>query len=360
LATIGPAAQDKSAPTVVEAEPAPEWNASFAGKDGWLGGDGVYSVVLGPKRIVWLFGDTILGKVKDGKRTNAVMVNNTIAVQTGRGKDAPFRFVTGKTSDGKPASVFTPADGKGWFWPHAGLRIGDRFVVFLPQIEKTNNPGVFGFRQIGQWLAVIANPDDDPEQWKVKQHKLPFAEFGTERVRSWGSAVVEQHGQLYVFGYEERGRGIGKRRLILARVPANKVDDFEAWEFRSETDWSAKAADTAPLVDGLATEFSVTPAPDGKGFAAVYTENGLSDRIVGRFAKNPEGPWSAPILLYKCPEMAKDKGVFSYAARTHAWAASGNELVISYCVNAWDFGRLFRDETVYRPMFIRVKLGPPK
>ena len=59
----------------------------------------------------------------------------------------------------------------------------------------------------------------------------------------------------------------------------------------------------------------------GKGYILVYTGNGLGNRIVGRFARAAAGPWSAPMLLYRCPEMAKDKGVFCYAAKAHAWAA---------------------------------------
>jgi hypothetical protein len=53
--------------------------------------------------------------------------------------------------------------------------------------------------------------------------------------------------------------------------------------------------------------------------------------------------------------MAKDKGVFTYAAKAHAWA-SKDELLVSYCTNTWDFWRLFRDDAVYRPKFVRVRL----
>ena len=90
----------------------------------------------------------------------------------------------------------------------------------------------------------------------------------------------------------------------------------------------------------------------------MYTEKGLGDRVVGRFANAPEGPWSEAVLLYKCPEMVKDKGVFCYVAKARPWAAADKELVISYCVNTWDFSRLFREEEVYRPKFVRVQLGP--
>ena len=97
--------------------------------------------------------------------------------------------------------------------------------------------------------------------------------------------------------------------------------------------------------------------PAGKGFVAVYTENGIGDRIMARFADAPDGPWSGPSLLYTSPEMKKDKGVFCYSAGAHPWAADGNELVITYCENTWEFAKVFESDQVYRPKFVRVKLG---
>lgn len=342
-------------PSVLKAEPAPAWDAKFAGDKGWIGGDGAYSVVLDSRRVLWLFGDTLRGEVKDGGRAGAVMVHNTIGMQRDQGADPDLRFVFGRSKKGEPEAVFVPADGKGWFWPQAALRVGGRLFVFLPQINATKEGGAFGFRHIGQWLAVVENPDDEPKEWRVKQHKLPFAEFTAERERSWGSALLEQDGQVYVYGYEERGKKLGGRRLTVARVPAKHFDDFTAWRFRAGEGWSDKPAEAAALADGLATEFSVCRMPGRKGYIAVYTENGLSDRIVARFADAPEGSWSAPLLLYQCPEMAKDKGVFCYSAKAHPWATAGGEVLVSYCVNSWEFARLFRDAQVYRPKFVRVK-----
>lgn len=344
-------------PAVISAEPDPQWEAKFAGAKGWIGGDGVCSAALSSRRVLWLFGDTLLGEVKDGRRDGAVMVNNTLAIQEGRGADAAIRFVSGRSKEGKASAFFTPADGRGWFWPQATIRVGGRLFAFLMQIDKTGNPGVFGFRQIGQWLTVVENPDDEAKAWRIKQHKLPFASFEKDRLRWWGAAICEKEGQLYVYGCDERGKQINRRRLTLARVPAKKLDDFTAWRFRTTDGWSEQAADAVSLADGFAPEFSVSRMPGRKDYVVVYTENGLSDRILGRFANAPEGPWSAPLLLYKCPEMAKDKGVFSYAAKAHPWAASDNELLVSYCVNSWDFARLFRDAKVYRPKFVRVKFG---
>jgi hypothetical protein len=358
--SVGQAQTLPLVPTILASEPAPEWNAKFAGAKGWIGGDGVYTVVLNRQRVLWLFGDTILGTVQEGKRTESVMVKNTIGLQTGTDKDSAIRFLWGKGKDEKPAAFFTPADGKGWFWPQAALREGDRLFVFLPQIDKTNDPGVFGFRQIGQWLAVIDNAEDEPQEWRVKQHRLPFARFENKSMQSWGSAVLAQDDHVYVYGYQEQGKGMDRRKLLLARVPAGKLTDFNSWRFRTADGWSAKAEDATPLAGGLATEFSVHRMPDDKGCVLVYTENGLSDRILGRFARSATGPWSDPVQLYRCPEMARDKGVFSYAGKAHPWAAKDDELLVSYCVNTWEFARLFREEKVYRPKFVRVKLGPAK
>lgn len=345
-------------PAVLKAEPAPEWEAKFAGDKGWIGGDGVYSAVLPSRRVLWLFGDTLLGKVRKGRRDGAVMVNNTLGIQTGLSADAVLRFENGRNKDDKATAFFIPDDGKGWFWPQDAICVDGRLYAFLMQIDKTKDPGVFGFRQIGQWLAVVDNPDEQPKAWRVKQHKLPFASFEKGRSRWWGSALLRTGDHLYIYGCDERGKRIGSRRLTLARVPAAKLDDFTAWRFRTVDGWGLQAADAISLADGMASEFSVTRVPGRKGYLAVYTENGLGDRILARFAADPQGPWSAPMLLYKCPEMAKDKGVFSYAAKAHPWASSANELLVSYCVNTWEFARLFRDAKVYRPKFVRVKWKP--
>jgi len=344
--------------TVVTSEPAQDWNAKFAGKEGWVGGDAVYSVVLGPERVAWLFGDTLIGAVKEGRRAGAVMVNNTVGVQIGRAKDSPIQFVTGPLKEGRPTSLFTPTDGNGWLWPQAAIRAGRSLFIFLPQIQRTKDSGAFGFREVRQVLGEIDNPDDPPQAWRMRQHLVPFASFEPEKKRSWGSALLLDGEHLFIYGYEESKKAIGNKRLIVARAPAAKLADFTSWRFRTSAGWSDMPADAAPLAKGVGAEFSVSRMPGGGGYILVTTENGLSDRIIGMFSDAPEGPWSAPVLLYTCPEMSKDKSVFSYSAKAHAWAAGENELLISYCVNGWEFARLFKDDDVYRPKFIRVKLRP--
>jgi hypothetical protein len=213
---------------------------------------------------------------------------------------------------------------------------------------------------VGQTLAAVENSRDDPSQWRTKQLDVPFAKYTPEHDLSWGSALLAEGDDVYIYGYSERGKGLGKKRLVLARAPAREIDDFKTWRFCTADGWSPTPDDAAALADSLATEFSVCRVPGGEGYILVYTDAGLGDRIVGRFSTAPRGPWSAPVLLYRCPEMAEDKGLFSYAAKMHQWTTTPNVLLISYCVNSWEFSRLFKDEKVYRPKFVRVELRPVK
>jgi Domain of unknown function (DUF4185)/Domain of unknown function (DUF5005) len=345
-------------PQVAKAEPAPELDKLFRRTDGWVGGDGAFSVPISDKRTLWLFSDTWVGTVREGKREKVSMVNNTVGIQDGNGADAKITFAIAKGKDDKPGTLFVPPDGKGWFWQFAGYHADGKLHIFLPRQEKTKDAGAFGFRNVDVWLATIENPTDDPTKWRPTYAKVPFAEFAPERKRSFGSAVLRVENHVHIYGYEEKpGKPFASRKLLVARAPADKLADFDSWRFLGANgEWKADAKDAVGLADGLGTEFSVTYLPGLKKCALVYTENGLSDRIVGRFAESPTGPWSEPVLLYKCPEMKANKKVFTYAAKAHPQLADDNELVISYVVNSFELGPVINDADLYWPRFVRVAL----
>ena len=100
-------------------------------------------------------------------------------------------------------------------------------------------------------------------------------------------------------------------------MPANKLADFDSWRFLSNGQWKADAKEATSQIEKLGSELSVSYLPGLKKYALVCSENGLSDRIIGRFAESPEGPWSDAVVLYTCPEMKRDKKVFTYAAKAH-------------------------------------------
>jgi hypothetical protein len=343
--------------TFGKAEPMPEMNALFQPHEGWIGGDGAYSVAIAPRRTLWLFSDTWIGSVRQGKRTNVTMVNNTLGILEGRGKEAKVEFVVRKDAAGKPVAFIAPEDKHGWFWPQAGACSEGRLYLFLAQFEKTRDPGAFGFRQIGRWLGTVDNPGDPPTSWRVAQIKLPCTIIAPQRELAFGAAVLREDEYLYVFGMDEdrKSRGLD-RYLVLARAPAAKVDDFAAWRYYREGRWQTEFHTAERLAAGMASECSVSWLPEFKRYVLVYTEAGLSPRILARTAAAPWGPWSAATEIYRCPEAGWDKRIFCYAAKAHPAVSDKSELVVSYVANSFDIRQVVSDARLYWPRFVRVPL----
>ena len=135
---------------------APEWDALFQRSAGWTGADGAYSIQLSADTTLWLFSDTFVGRVKDGKRLDTCMINNSIALQ--RGTNSP-EFFYGTAADGKPASFITPQHGsrRDYFWLAHGARTA-RGLYFFAHRVVTVTPGTpFGFKLVDGWLAYVAS-----------------------------------------------------------------------------------------------------------------------------------------------------------------------------------------------------------
>jgi hypothetical protein len=343
------------------ARPAPEMNALFEQKDNWIGGDGVYSVALTPERTLWLFSDTWVGSVRAGKRTNATIVNNTLALQDGRGASAKLQFIIRRDAEGKPRAFLTPEDKRGWFWLQSGERIEQRLFLFLAQVEKTDANSVFGFRQIGEWLGVVTNPLASPTAWRVEQRRLPCEIFLPERQVTFGAATLVEGGYLYIYGTDEEIKPGGlDRYLILARVQTNEVANFSAWRYYVKGNWDADFRKASRIADGMASEGSVSFLPKLGQYVLVYTDRGLSPKIQARTSSTPWGEWSAPTTVYQCPEMGRDKNIFCYAAKAHPSQGTSEEMLISYVANSFDFWQVVGDASLYWPRFIRVQLATGK
>jgi hypothetical protein len=336
------------------AESLPEYDHVFQRTNGWIGADGDFTVTLTNDLTLWLFSDTFVGKVRDHRRLNATMVNNSAAWQRGIGSSgARLEFFTGTSADGKPAALIRPADGKGWFWLFDAVMTHGRLFLFLVQIERTNDNSVFGFRQIGLWIGEVSNPLARPTQWHVEQRKIPFAQFTAGERRSFGSATLTTDGFIYIFGTRER---IGPAKtMILARTPAESLVDFAVWQFRTDNGWTTNAIQAADLCDGVASEYSVSWLPALQQFVLICSENGLSPNVIARTAPQPWGPWSKPAVVFRCPEAAWDTNFFCYAAKAHPMLASApNELIVTYAANSFDFSQLVNDTRLYWPRFVRL------
>ncbi|MGB8226212.1 MAG: DUF4185 domain-containing protein [Sedimentisphaerales bacterium] len=335
----------------------PQYDALFTREKGWTGADGAYSLALSDTVTLWLYGDTWIGNIVNGRHKDATMINYTIAFQSGKDPStASVRFFWHTTKDGKPTALITPADGLGDFWMSHGVAADGKLYLFLTQIVKTGEDSVFGFKQIGTSLAQIDNPGDDPLNWRFKQYKVPFGRYSQNGNLSFGSAVMKDGGFVYIYGCsEDWTNGPGGRDMIVARVPPGKITDFENWRFFNGADWVADVNKAAGLFGGIATEYSVSFQPAIKKYVAVYTKNGMSADILMRVSDTPVGPWSRPYKVFKCPECKWHKTYFCYAGKGHPELSEPDELIITYACNSTDFWQMAQDARIYRPRFLKVK-----
>jgi len=334
-----------------------EYDAVFERRKGWTGGDGVYSVPLADDVTLWLFSDTWLGDVVEGRHKNAKLVNNTIAIQHGREPTKEnVKFYWRTTREDKPEAFIKPADGVGWFWIFDGVVADGKLYLFLMQIVKSGEEGVFGFKQVGTWLGEVENFRDEPLEWRIKQYKVPYGRYSKNGNMFFGSALIKDEGYVYIYGAsEDWSKGFGGRSMILARVRADEITEFKAWRFYSEGEWKADMQEVSGLFSGTATEYSVSYQPGLKRYVTLYTENGMSKNILMRVAPSPAGPWSKAYKVYECPETGWHKTYFCYAAKGHPEISKEDELIVTYVCNSTDFWQTAKDASIYRPRFLRIK-----
>jgi len=341
--------------------PLPDLDLRFAPRDGWGGADACYSVPLGDDRLLWLFGDTFVSPVADGRRQGGTMVNVTAAVQ--RGPDpttAALDFVVPRDAAGAPRSLWSPGEAGRWYWPLDGARTPAGLVLFMSVMEATGEDGVFGFRRAGTDLLQVADPTGSPEGWKVRRWRLPFPDPEAPTPTWFGTAVLDQGGFLHVYGHRDRPGPPFRRELVVARVPRLAPAEGALWRFWDGEAWVREAASAAALTADGSTELTVDPHPSGGGVVLTYTPTGLSREVAQRVGAAPTGPFGPKEVVYRCPEMEGEPELFCYAAKAHPELEIGRgRRAVTYVVNGSDFLRIAADTELYRPRFLEVLWPAP-
>jgi hypothetical protein len=389
--------------TQLSGRSAPQWDAAFTRAQGWTGADVIGTVDLHDGRTLWLFGDTWVGAVVDGQHApGARLVNNSIAIHRSaphRPADPPraedLKFYWGPDdADGHPTAWIVPpalpaqsaetkTEARGWYWttgggvvvPGAGGQ--SQLIVFLFHVGRRGEAdSVWNFENIGGALAVIDNPGDPVESWRVRQlanpHVVDAAQARQQKLKqtNWGMTALlgasdDGAAGSTVFIYGVREESPFNKQAILARVPAAQIEQFDRWEFfAGDNRWSPKAADAVAVAEHLVNEFSVERfAWSGGGdeggkarFVMVHSEPFFGRRIFVRTSLRPEGPWSSPLPIFTVPDVKRSKDYFTYAAKGHLHLSKPGELLVSYVVNSHDFKQMVDDAFIYRPRFVTAPL----
>jgi hypothetical protein len=382
---------------------APEmaWDRQFQQEVGWTGADGVQSVAMGNGRILWLFGDTWIGSILNGRHMpGSELIHNSAAIQTGfhEKKTDPastrMDFIWGRSAKtGKPSAWIKPtpvkaaddvlsvdeqSDLNDWYWPTGdGIVLPDtdgqnRLILFLARISRRSGDyGVWGFQGSGGSIVMVPNYPLPPNEWRIvtvdNPHAIGLAQAETDRSQfetSWGMALIAEdqtkngdNHWLYIYGLRENSSV--DKEMILARSPMTMPEQYDKWEFYAGNDrWSPDLTHAVSLADSMVNEFSIDRLTihDREVFVLIYSDNAFRNQILLRTADHPEGPWSRPIVIFNAEEAGKCPGCFAYAAKSHAFLSREGELLVSYVINSTDFEVMVNDADIYRPRFIRVFL----
>ena len=340
---------------VVSAEVDPAWDGLFTLQpQGWQGADIAHSIPLDPDRVLWLFGDTLVGTSTGGVRdAGGTLVNGSITVQdlsaTG---PAAVTYDLGEDPTGFFAHQRPPSRGN-FYWTTQGLMVDGELFVFAMNVISI-------FEQQGFTILRVSNPGDPPEAWAPEARSLNIG----DETRMFISALLIEGDTLYMMGFDD---SLGARRTVLARAPVAALKagltegDVSYWvNGASGPRWGTTQADLATVMGTGVTESTLTFHPElGRYLYVTY------DAFAGDFflssAEAITGPWSAPTCAYHAPEVggAIPEAV-AYTGRLHPELTDvPGELVLSYVTNTWGtVAPLYTPEGagLYVPSFVRLRV----
>ncbi len=326
-----------------------------ANASGWLGADAATSIVLDGRRTLWLFGDTFLGEIIEGRRVpNRFFINSTIAIQDRTVHPLQSIQYFWRKEENKDIAFFPFHEGTSgkFYWPTHGLRIGDQLIVFCMTLNKDWSEGWVA----GTVSVVIDNPDDDPMEWNLRYFDM---NIGSDHF-VLHSAVWYEKPWLYFIALDDLNDDPKNRRMILVRAKATDVlagggvETLEYWvKSQKGNIWSKTRNGAITLFAPGCTETMIQYDAAWKlNYCTTYVPE--KPYIYLSVAPQLTGPWSEPVCIYQNP----DHQTMTYAAKCHPELSSKpGELIISYVTAPVDVDISSQGMDVYRPRFIRVQLA---
>ena len=358
-----PTNPEKAQIILVSAAPDKKLERQFMGETGWTGADGAGSIRLSAQKTLWLFGDTFIGKVENGRRRQTQFINNSAAWQNTGGDDTALRFFW-RNEGGVAGALLKPPQKNGQFyWPCDGTLLGDRLILLMRRVQaKMGAGGPFDFDVLGCDLVCVENPQAEPTAWKYSAIELPLKQGGIDAA----SAVCADDQYLYVFG---RRLGAKPGQLVLARLAikelATPTGVRQGWQYFCDTAnggaWRRRPQNLRVLFGDAAPEMSISRWPGMRGYVALYMSPmdvpGNGRTIFVRRADHLWGPWSARTQVCDCP--APPAGVLVYNARSHPELSGADGVVpVTFCRNSLRNADHEEHPDLYRPQAIAVKLRP--
>lgn len=324
-----------------------ETDAFFTNNSVWRGADGASSIDLENGNILWLFSDSFISSDGSGTRNNSTIIRNSIGIQ--HGYDLKTANITFYWNDqGNNPGAFFHQQGDFWYWTGHGTMIKDKLLVFLIKVENKNN--AIGFEATGWAAVLISNPYDTPSEWDM--HYINGIE--TYGIIAGSAAVLKNENYIYAFSVSEPDTH--EVFLLRWKIDAAYLGDLHDPEWLINGQWVYRTAEMqtpSPLFIGQ-TEFSVHYDPGIKKYIQIQTYGFGKSEIGIRLSDSLEGKWMEPVMIYK-PDFPAVNDPLIYAAKAHPELLSDG-IYITYNVNSFDFMELLKNNSIYFPKFIALKI----
>ncbi|HEX6880292.1 MAG TPA: DUF4185 domain-containing protein [Terriglobales bacterium] len=332
---------------------------NFPFKQGWLGADDAYSIPFPDGRVVWIFGDTLIGKKRVVIGNEPKMVRNSIGVSTCNNGKWDVDYVIRKSGTGKPLDFFQARNSSYWYWPMDGFYHDKNLYVTLlcMRNKPVTKEDPLGFETCGSDVVRIGGLDANPQDWTME-----YFELVPDGVKAYPSSTTFIEGEYaYIYTLYEAG----KRPMVLTRIPLHGLGDpRKNLEYLAQDgNWKSglDPADAKPVMDNGVSEMSVRYHPEMKKWVAVMIDPHLTGTILFRTAMDMTGPWSKAETIYTIPEMQKHKPGYDvdtvcYAGKEHPEFEKAGDLLFTYACNTMKVPKLAERPDIYFPKVIRMPM----
>ncbi|HEU5302094.1 MAG TPA: hypothetical protein VFW06_07630 [Acidimicrobiia bacterium] len=326
----------------------------------WASADGSVPIPLPDGRILWLFGDTYIGKVVPGGAISPAtqLEHNSFVVQTGR----CFAPQMGGGPFARTERIADPAPGE-FYWPASGVVDGSTVQVFLYHVR--NAPPPLNFTILGMRLATLSLPGLAVQSITNLPVAAPPGVFYGVTTTLVGSTV-------YVYGHHDRS-------AYVARAPLAQLATPGAWEYWGNSgsggpdSWGADPGRAVPL--GFSGMPYIHPAfgagawplavlsvqAYGTGYlGTAKLVDACSDDVSAFTAPAPEGPWTYHGRVHTTPT----GGLSTYGSMLPMGLPGVTGPTVVYSTNDFPFDSYVPPPsiTVYGPRFVSPNpgsLSPP-
>ena len=345
---------------IIDIQTEPFYDELFSPQNfGWQGGDAACSISLGNDRVLWLFGDTIIGNNDGGKRNVLYPhINNSLAITTklpSQKIDLDFYW---NLDQDKPRSFFPSLNHSPniYYWPTNGLFVDNKLIIFCFSIQGNFKGEYLDFwSTVGTNMIVVNNPHDNPLEWKTNNIELGIGNdnYGIH------SGLYYDYPNIFFIGYKNDKDNT--RFSFLAKAVLNDlIESGSSEELRyfsnnkNDNYWSKKNDYLARLFIPGSTESTIYYMGKRKLFLCT-TYNPLVNEQYILTAKKITGPWNGPFKVFENP----DHVTMTYAFRIHpALMSDEDSIIFSYISSPeGDIRNDYIDQKYYRPRFIRMNIS---